>query len=216
MQSFVMHRRALCLLLLFLGMGLGCEASAQGRAKRLSLSKPEKAARLAATAPAGTMPLLPRFWQMADSAERTDAAEVFHYYLQHFIHYPALAFDAGLGGAIYALLTVLPDGRVSSISITRRELSSASPPVKAVMALDAELQRVALQLRFKPAAPRADSVDVFGNRIPEAIDVTDVTESADSGEETDVTDVTDAVGAPIRTDTVTIYHRFALPQVQDR
>ncbi|MFD2717711.1 energy transducer TonB [Hymenobacter monticola] len=198
---------AVCFILFVLEIGL---AHAQaGRKVPPRRIKPNAAP----AAPVGTLPLLPRFWQLADSAERADAAEVFNQYLQQFIAYPALALQAGVGGAIYALLTVLPDGRVGGISITRRELSAGSPPIKAVLALDAELQRVAWQLQFKPALPRADSTSASAPAatasVAETTDITDRAEGAESDDSTDVTDATDvaAPGAPV--DTVTISYRFA-------
>ncbi|WP_143080033.1 energy transducer TonB [Hymenobacter arizonensis] len=203
-------------------MGLACEASAQRRTTPSPRGKTAKTAQAVPppAAPAGMMPLLPRFWQLTDSAERTDAAEVFTQYLRHFISYPTLALQAGLGGTIYARLTVQPDGRVSGISITRRDLSTNSPPIKAVMALDAELQRVAWKLRFKPAQPRTDSTSrtiiasstsVSADSL-ENIDITDsATASTDSTDVMDITDVTDegdAAQPKLEVDTVTIYHRF--------
>ncbi|WP_201982123.1 energy transducer TonB [Hymenobacter rubidus] len=157
------------------------------------------------------LPLLPRFWQLADSAERMDATEVFSQYFRHFIQYPALALQAGVGGTLYALLTVLPDGRVGGISITRRDLGAGAPPVKAVMALDAELQRVAWQLRFKPALPRTDTdstaIPASTDIAAEITDITDQTESVESNDGIEVTDVTDA-GTRSAVDTVTIFYRF--------
>jgi hypothetical protein len=169
------------------------------------------------------MPLLPRYWHMADSAERTDAAEVFNQYLRHFINYPTLALQAGVGGAIYALLTVQPDGRVSGISITRRDLGTGSPPIKAVLALDAELQRVAWQLRFKPALPHTDStvspISTSGADNLESIDITDIAaipaDSTDVTDVTDVTDITDVAQPKHQVDTVTIFYRF-VPQKEGR
>ena len=170
------------------------------------------------------MPLLPRYWQMADSAERTDAAAVFNQYLRHFISYPKLALQAGVGGTIYALLTVSPDGRVSGISITRRDLSTGSPPIKAVLALDAELQRVAWQLRFKPALPHTDStsnIKIGGSADSlEIIDITDrapdiATVTDDSTDVTEVTDLPDAAYPKLQVDTVTIFYRFE-PQKEGR
>ncbi|GAA4358222.1 hypothetical protein GCM10023185_23640 [Hymenobacter saemangeumensis] len=161
------------------------------------------------------MPLLPRFWQLADSAERTDAADVFNHYIRHFISYPALALQAGIGGTIYARLTVQPDGRVGSITITRRDLSSSSPPVKAVMALDAELQRVAWRLRFKPAAPVIDSVAMRAiaeaDSIARAEALTSTIAEADSTEVSIFIPVEEVRAPVIRADTVTIFHRF-VPQ----
>ncbi|UOQ95966.1 energy transducer TonB [Hymenobacter sp. 5317J-9] len=155
------------------------------------------------------MPLLTRFWQLTDSTERTDAADVFTQYVEHFISYPALARQAGLGGAIYARLTVQPDGRVGSISITRRDLSTASPPIKAVMALDAELQRVAWQLRFKPAVPSIDSTSL--RPIARADTVTNIVAEGDSTETVTVIQVEDHDGPTFLADTVTISYRF-VPQ----
>ncbi len=200
-----MDCRVVCLILFGLGVGLAREASAQAGTRTPPRGKREKTARAAPApaAPTGLMPLLPRFWQLADSAERTDAAEVFNQYFRHFITYPALALQAGVGGAIYCLLTVLPDGRVGGISTTRRDLTTSSPPIKAVLALDAELQRVAWQLRFKSFTPLADSTD--------NTDITDLTDRTISTDSTDVTDVTDIARTRIRADTVTISYRFVLP-----
>lgn len=210
-----MHRPAVCFILFVLWVGLAREGRAQGGTRASSRSRSAKTTRLAPkpTAPEGTLPLLPRYWQLPDSAERADAAEVFNQYLQHFITYPAMALQAGVGGAIYALLTVLPDGRVSGISIQRRDLTAGSPPIKAVLALDAELQRVAWQLRFKPALPHADSTGLPASPdiTAEVIDITDGNESTESDDSIEVTDVTDVVTrSPV--DTVTISYRFAPEQ----
>ncbi|MBF9220401.1 hypothetical protein I2H31_04730 [Hymenobacter sp. BT662] len=183
-------------------------APAQARSGR-------RPARKAAALPApvvGTAPLLPRFWLLTDSVERAESAAVFTQYLQHFITYPASALRAGVGGVIYALLTVLPDGRVGGISITRRDLSAGSPPIKAVLALDAELQRVAWQLRFKALALRPDSTAAAPSTsiVRDVTDHPESTATMESGDALDVTDVTDnaeAAHAPV--DTVTVYYRFA-------
>ncbi|MBJ6109163.1 hypothetical protein JAO73_09085 [Hymenobacter sp. BT523] len=195
------------LMVLAMVMGLARAASAQksGRA----LPRANTALRTQAVpVPAGSLPLLPRFWHLADSAERTDAAEIFQQYLQQFIQYPVLALKAGVGGVIYAMLTVLPDGRVSSISVTRRALTSGAPPIKAVRALDAELLRVAWQLRFKPMLVRPDSTASTA-----AVDVTDVPERRDNANETESDESIDVTEAPatvmIPADTVTIHFQFA-------
>ncbi|GAB3584051.1 hypothetical protein GCM10027345_30440 [Hymenobacter daeguensis] len=151
------------------------------------------------------MPLLTRFWQLTDSTARTDAADVFHQYVAHFISYPALALQAGVVATIYARLTVQPDGHVGSISITRRDLNPASPPLKAVMALDAELQRVAWQLRFKPAVPAIDSTSLRPSEPAET--VAGVIAGGDSTEITLVS-VEDHDSPVFLADTVTISHRF--------
>ncbi|MBD2721230.1 energy transducer TonB [Hymenobacter armeniacus] len=195
------------LMVLAMVMGLARAASAQkgGRA----LPRANTALRTQPVpAPAGSLPLLPRFWHLADSAERTDAAEIFQQFLRQFIQYPVLALKAGVGGVIYAMLTVLPDGRVSSISVTRRALTSGAPPIKAVLALDAELLRVAWQLRFKPMLVRPDSAASAA-----AVDVTDVPERSDNANETESDDSIDVTEAPAATsipaDTVTIHFQFA-------
>jgi hypothetical protein len=209
-----MHRWAICFPLLVLGLGLAYQGSAQEGSKIPPRGKSGKAASRPVSEPAlaastGAMPLLTRFWQLTDSAERTDAAEVFQQYVEHFISYPALALQAGVGGTIYARLTVQPDGRVGSISITRRDLNTGSPPIKAVMALDAELQRVAWQLRFKPAVPRLDSASLRpiarADTVPSAIVQNDSTETIT------IVQVEDDNSPVFLADTVTIFHRF-VPQ----
>ncbi|OGX86931.1 energy transducer TonB [Hymenobacter glacialis] len=192
------HHVIFCVFLGLLGMAGG--ASAQRTARPLPGGKKDMV---------GTLPLLPRFWHLADSAERADAAEVFNQYLHHFIKYPMEALNAGVGGIIYALITVLPNGSASSITIIRRDLSTGAPPGKAVQALDAELQRVAWQLRFKPALARIDS-SASANASAKVTEL-DVTTDAKEDTETDGSiDITEQPKpSPILADTVTIYYRFA-------
>ncbi|MBF9140218.1 energy transducer TonB [Hymenobacter properus] len=207
-----MRRSVVCSLLVALGLGLAHAGGAQqssGPPLRAKSRKPTgRLTPPAQAGPVGALPLLPRYWQLTDSTERTDATDVFSQYLQHFISYPALALRAGVGGAIYARLTVRPDGRVESIAITRRDLSTDAPPAKAVMALDAELQRVAWQLHFKPAAARIDSSAI--NLTTSADTLATPVAQSDSTEVSIYVQDDDA-GPMMLADTVTIVHRFVPP-----
>lgn len=204
-----MRRWGFCFLLL--GLGLAYEGGAQGGGQTPPRGKPRKAAPRreppsAAAVPTGALPLLTRFWQLTDSTERTDAAAVFNQYVAHFISYPALALQAAVGGVIYARLTVQPDGRVGSISITRRDLTTDSPPLKAVMALDAELQRVAWQLRFKPAVPSIDSAALRPTAPADTL--ASGSAEGDSTETVTILQTEDPSSPVYLADTVTIFHRF--------
>lgn len=192
--------------------GLSVEASAQGGTRALPGAKKYLVARnvpdIMAAGPVGPLPLLPRYWHLADSAERADATEVFNQYLRHFIKYPTVALKAGVGGIIYALLTVQPNGSVSSITINRRDLSVSAPPAKAVQALDAELQRVAWQLQFRPAIARIDS-SATTSAIAEVTELDVTTESREDTETDDSIDITNAPEiSRTLADTVTISYRF--------
>jgi outer membrane biosynthesis protein TonB len=145
--------------------------------KRTGRVKAVKPAPKVAAPPAPVVsngPLLPRFWALADSAERIESAAVFSQYLSHFVQYPSTALQAGVRGTIHVLLSVLPDGRVERIAVTRRDLDSPSEgavapnemaTAKAVQQLDAELQRVVWQLRFKPATMRTDSTTAQADTV---------------------------------------------------
>lgn len=172
-----MFRWIPCLLVWLFALHASPPAHAQqSRTRRPVSAKP---ARKIATAPAppapvvGKAPLLTRYWSLADSAERVESAAVFSQYINHFLQYPPTALQGGIMATIHALISVLPDGRVESISVTRRDLAEPSEgtvknelaTAKAVQEMDAELRRVVWQLRFKPAAVQADSTGTRADTV---------------------------------------------------
>ncbi|MET4073241.1 hypothetical protein [Hymenobacter sp. UYCo722] len=116
-----------------------------------------------ATAPI-VSPVFARFWHLA-GLQGAQAGQLYYRFQQQNIRYPVTSLRAGVGGTVAARLTVLPDGRVGTVQITRRVYDSAvasieAPSLAAEAALDAEFIRVVSQLKFEPAAIPADTVTV--------------------------------------------------------
>jgi len=121
---------------------------------------------LVATA-AGTIskplsPVLARFWQLPDSA-KLRAVQPLHRFVSSQAKYPAATLRAQVEGRIYARLTVLADGTVSQVAITRRDFLSEPDPLtaaKGIADLDAEVTRVMKLVRFEPSGAASDTVTV--------------------------------------------------------
>ncbi|MDO7852639.1 energy transducer TonB [Hymenobacter convexus] len=109
-------------------------------------------------------PVFRRFWHLEEPA-RSQAGRNYYQFQRQNVKYPATSLRAGVGGSVAALLTVLPNGKVGAVRITRRLLDAtasidgATPAAEA--ALDAEVIRVVSQMQFEPAAISADTVTVI-------------------------------------------------------
>lgn len=169
-----MRRLIPCLLVGLFALQTPLPAHAQhSNARRPTPARPPRKIAPAPTPEAAKAPLLTRYWLLTDSTERVESAGVFSQYINHFVQYPPTALQVGIMATIHALISVLPDGRVGSIAVTRRDLAEAPEAAaknelataKAVQELDAELQRVVWQLRFKPATIQEDSTGVRADTV---------------------------------------------------
>lgn len=112
-----------------------------------------------------TSPTFPRFWHEAEPV-RSQAGRNYYQFQRQNIKYPVTSLRAGVGGSVAALLTVLPNGKVGVVRITRRVLDESATSIEAPTpaaeeALDAEVIRVASQMRFEPSALSEDTVTVI-------------------------------------------------------
>ena len=119
---------------------------------------------LAASRPINS-PVFLRFWHQSEPA-RSQATRTYYQFQQQHIKYPVTSLRAGIGGTIAARLTILPDGKVVKVTITRHILDEGvasidAPSSVAETALDAEVMRVVYQMRFEPSTIPADTVTVI-------------------------------------------------------
>lgn len=108
-------------------------------------------------------PVLPRFWQLTDSARKKASAQL-NQFASSQAKYPHNTLHAGIDGIVYVRLTVGSDGTVTQADIIRRTLSAEGGDVtyseKGKADLDAEVLRVARALRFQPSVTAADTVTI--------------------------------------------------------
>jgi hypothetical protein len=107
-------------------------------------------------------PVLARFWQLPDTA-KLRAVQPLHRFFSSQAKYPTTTLQAQVEGKIYARLTVLADGTVSAVAITRRDFLGEPDPLtaaKGIADLDAEVTRVMKLIRFEPGSAASDTVTV--------------------------------------------------------
>ena len=108
-------------------------------------------------------PILPRFWQLTDSARKQASAQL-NQFASSQAKYPSNTLRAGIDGIVYVRLTVASNGAVTQADIIRRTLSAEGGDVtyseKGKADLDTEVLRVARALRFQPSAAGADTVTI--------------------------------------------------------
>lgn len=125
--------------------------------------KPKAAASEPAFAPI-ISPVFPRFWHQPEPA-RSQGRHNYYQFQQQHSQYPATSLRAGVGGHVWALLTVRADGTVGGVRITRRVMNEEVPSLEAPSsaaeaALEAEVIRVVSQMRFEPSGTEPDTVTV--------------------------------------------------------
>lgn len=109
-------------------------------------------------------PVFARYWHQADSQQIVNK-QVCMLFASRQSRFPATSLSAGVGGQVKALLTVLPDGKVSNVKIISRVMdSNPAWPTKSTSDgadLDAEVVRVMSQLRFEPTPKASDTITVW-------------------------------------------------------
>lgn len=147
--------------------GSGAVYAAPGMPVHLQRGIPTIPARRHAVAPAAGAiskppPVLARFWQLPDTAKLRAAQPLYRFFSSQ-AKYPTTTLRAQVEGKIYAQLTVLADGTVSTVAITRRDFLGESDPLtaaKGIADLDAEVIRVMKLVRFAPGGAASDTVTV--------------------------------------------------------
>jgi hypothetical protein len=106
-------------------------------------------------------PVVPRFWHAADSV-KLKIAQPFYQFTGSKLRYPANTMRAEIAGNFSARLTVMADGSVGSVVVTRRELVGDAVPLyyaRGLTDLETEIVRVMKLVRFEPGAA-ADTITV--------------------------------------------------------
>ncbi|MBH8557040.1 energy transducer TonB [Hymenobacter negativus] len=106
-------------------------------------------------------PVIPRFWHAPDSV-KLKAAKPFYQFTGSKLTYPANTMRAEIEGNFSARLTVMTDGSVGSVIITRREVIGDAVPLyyaRGLTDLEAEIVRVMKLVRFEPGAA-ADTITI--------------------------------------------------------
>lgn len=99
-------------------------------------------------------PVMPRFWHAPDSV-KLKVAQPFYQFTGSKLTYPTTTLRAEIEGHFSARLTVLADGSVGSVAITKREITGDAIPLyyaRGLKDLEAEIVRVMKLVRFEPGA----------------------------------------------------------------
>ena len=109
-------------------------------------------------------PIFKRFWRLTQPDG--GAAKAAYYRFQtRVIRYPVTSLRAGVGGKFFAMLTVLPSGKVGNVQIVRHVLDESVPSMEApssasLAAMETEFVQTVKQMSFEPSSVLSDTVTV--------------------------------------------------------